>query len=112
MGKSLLNEYDVVKCSSQEDKILIINIALKLGIAVHKDTIYYQKINLDYPWLEVRDNYIKDKKASINESNKYYTPLQFVAKMVGYNIDRVNKIKELEGKVSELLDEINKLKDS
>lgn len=107
--KNLLKEYDAVKCSSQEEREIIVDIALKLNIGVNGDTVLFKK-NTRYPNLIFSNNQIAGLMDSAFSGYKYHTPLQFIAKMVGVGEERSLKIANLEDRIKDMQKEIEQLK--
>jgi len=107
--KNLLKENDVAKCNSQEEREMIINIALRLNIGVGEDTIESKK-NTRYPNLVFSDKHISGLMSGNLSGYKYHTPLQFIAKMVGVGEERSLKIANLEDRIKDMQKEIEELK--
>lgn len=108
--KNTLKENDAVRCTLDEREMLI-NIALKLNINVYEKTAL-NKRNVYYMNLAVIKNNQIMGSSSIFMESKYtvYTPLQFVAKMLGIDNSIDIKIAALESQIKRLQEEINDLK--
>lgn len=107
---NLLKKGDWVKCPTLEDRELIINIALANGIIVYPSTEKRKQNNM-FPNLE----WSASKRLSGTAYSGSYTssaPLsvaQFIAKMLGVELDKNNKKRELLEQIEVLKKQVKEL---
>jgi len=109
--KNLLKENDLVECTLEERE-LIINVAIGLGIGIYGPTLRKEKLdifkNLSY---DDEVGLVGISEISPGFGWNILTPIQFIAKMVGVEDDatKAKKLSELEKRVEDFKKELNEL---